>query len=344
MPPTRTEKPNAAGEPSRPERPPDLRPRAPRPPWQSSDRRADRYLPLPEAERQGIGLCLSGAGFRAALFHLGALRRLDELQILGKLWTISSISGGSIAAAHLATRLFWPVAGSTPDWSDYVAAPLREFARTQLRQRRRGLSERFEGWFRPETEPDRLAKAFERGLTRLLIRDLPPIPAFVFAGADPTDPSVPRALASITQRFAGDHLAIEPVWRDHQTVLVSDGGGLFERDVAMEHEARALGKRWLLSSFKTGTLKGTYWGVESARSRYDPLDRLGYSKRFAKTVLSSIRGGLDGLSLAQAILLENHGYLVADAAVETHVPELIARPAAPLAIPHPDWMDESRAG
>jgi hypothetical protein len=344
MPADPTEERHGSGEPARPERPPDHR-RAldRRSPSDTPERPTDRYLPLPEAERHGIGLCLSGAGFRAALFHLGALRRLDELQILRKLWTISSISGGSIAAAHLATRLQWPVAGPTNDWGDYIAAPLREFARARLRSRRRRISERFERWFRPEAEPDRVTRAFERGLTRLLIRDLPSLPSFVFAGADPTDPSVPRALASISERFTGDHLAIEAVWRDHQTILVSDGGGLFERDAAMEHEARALGKRWLLSSFKTGTLNGTYWGVESARSRYDPLDRLGYSKRFAKKVLSSIRGGLDGLSLKEAIVLENHGYLVADAAVETHLPDLITSPA-PLAIPHPDWMDESRAG
>jgi hypothetical protein len=73
------------------------------------------------------------------------------------------------------------------------------------------------------------------------------------------------------------------------------------------------------------------------------MDRQGYSKRFAKTVLSSIRGGVEGLSLTEALLLENHGYLVADAAVETHLPQLVER-SAPLAIPHPDWMDESRAG
>jgi NTE family protein len=306
-----------------------------------SDRPPDRYLPLPETEREGIGLCLSGAGFRAALFHLGALRRLDELQILGKLWTVSSISGGSIAAAHLATRLSWPIANPTPDWADYVAAPLRELALSPMGALRR-MSERFNRWFRPEPEADRITRVFERDLTRLMIRDLPTLPAFVFAGADPADPSVPRALASIAERFTGDHLAIEPVWRDHQTILVSDGGGLFERDAAMEHEARRLGKRWLLSSFKTGTLNGTYWGLESARSRYDPSDRLGYSKGFAKNALASIRGGLNGLSLAEAFVLENHGYLVADAAVETHLPELITH-SAPLEIPHPDWMDESRA-
>src|SRR6266581_394163 len=40
--------------------------------------------PLPRASRRGIGLCLSGGGFRASLFHLGALRRLNELGILAR--------------------------------------------------------------------------------------------------------------------------------------------------------------------------------------------------------------------------------------------------------------------
>jgi len=43
---------------------------------------ANKYLPNPKAEREGIGLCLSGGGYRAALFHLGALRRLNEFGIL----------------------------------------------------------------------------------------------------------------------------------------------------------------------------------------------------------------------------------------------------------------------
>lgn len=33
----------------------------------------------------GIGLCLSGGGFRAMLFHLGAFIRLNELGLLRKL-------------------------------------------------------------------------------------------------------------------------------------------------------------------------------------------------------------------------------------------------------------------
>ena len=45
--------------------------------------------------RQGIGLALSGGGFRAALFHMGALRRLFELGVLQDpaFRTLSSVSG-----------------------------------------------------------------------------------------------------------------------------------------------------------------------------------------------------------------------------------------------------------
>ena len=41
-------------------------------------------------------MCLSGGGFRATLFHLGALRRLNEIGMLQFIDTFSSVSGGSI--------------------------------------------------------------------------------------------------------------------------------------------------------------------------------------------------------------------------------------------------------
>ncbi len=40
-------------------------------------------------------------------------------------------------------------------------------------------------------------------------------------------------------------------------------------------------------------------------------------------------------------MLENHGYLIADAAVRRHAAELAAQ--APLEVPHPAWLDEGRA-
>jgi NTE family protein len=62
-----------------------------------------REIPGDEAKqpRPGIALCLSGGGYRAMVFHLGALWRLNEVGLLKKLDRISSVSGGSITAGML---------------------------------------------------------------------------------------------------------------------------------------------------------------------------------------------------------------------------------------------------
>lgn len=59
-----------------------------------------------DGSRPAIGVCLSGGGFRAALFGLGALRYLAEAGRLGEVRAVSAVSGGSVAAAILADR--WP--------------------------------------------------------------------------------------------------------------------------------------------------------------------------------------------------------------------------------------------
>jgi NTE family protein len=79
----------------------------------------------------GVALCLSGGGYRAMLFHLGALWRLNELGYLPRLARISSVSGGSITAAVLA--LAWPTlsfdsAGIAAGFQDKLVDPLRAFA------------------------------------------------------------------------------------------------------------------------------------------------------------------------------------------------------------------------
>src|SRR6267143_2042881 len=53
------------------------------------------------APEPGIALCLSGGGYRAMIFHAGALLRLNECGYLPKLARVSSVSGGSIAAGVL---------------------------------------------------------------------------------------------------------------------------------------------------------------------------------------------------------------------------------------------------
>ena len=66
----------------------------------------------PAPLKQAIGLCLSGGGYRAMLFHLGTLWRLNDAAYLGKLDRISSVSGGSITAGVLA--LHWKELEMTP--------------------------------------------------------------------------------------------------------------------------------------------------------------------------------------------------------------------------------------
>lgn len=54
-------------------------------------------------DKDAVGLALSGGGFRATLFHVGVLWRLNELGWLPRLDRVSSVSGGSITAGILAT-------------------------------------------------------------------------------------------------------------------------------------------------------------------------------------------------------------------------------------------------
>ncbi len=79
-----------------------------------------------------IGLCLSGGGYKAAAFHLGALARLNELGLLRRLDRIASVSGGSILAAFLGMRwtsLDW--SGETaPDFHDRIVRPFHRFLTT----------------------------------------------------------------------------------------------------------------------------------------------------------------------------------------------------------------------
>lgn len=79
----------------------------------------------------GIGLALSGGGFRAMLFHLGAFVRLNEAGMLPKLNRIASVSGGSIAAGALAVAwegLDFDANGVASNLIEQVAKPILSLA------------------------------------------------------------------------------------------------------------------------------------------------------------------------------------------------------------------------
>ena len=65
-----------------------------------------------------IGLALSGGGFRAALFHLGVIRRLEELGVMKHVQTISAVSGGAIIAAYYAVEMEKRLRKRADDLSD----------------------------------------------------------------------------------------------------------------------------------------------------------------------------------------------------------------------------------
>jgi len=79
----------------------------------------------------GIALCLSGGGYRAMLFHLGALWRLNELGYLKKLDRVSAVSGGAITAGvlgHRWGRLAFDANGVASRFAAEVVQPLRALA------------------------------------------------------------------------------------------------------------------------------------------------------------------------------------------------------------------------
>ncbi|MDP8910097.1 MAG: patatin-like phospholipase family protein [Chloroflexota bacterium] len=127
----------------------------------------------------GIALCLSGGGYRAMLFHVGALIRLNELRYLPKLDRISSVSGGSITAAALAAnwgQLRFDDDGVAAKLGDQLVDPVRTLAgRTVDRGSVWG------GIFTRGTVAEKVAGAYRKhllGTARL--DELPDRPRFVF--------------------------------------------------------------------------------------------------------------------------------------------------------------------
>src|SRR5580765_6885871 len=80
-----------------------------------------------------IGLALSGGGFRASLYHLGLTRFLRDAGILPQVTHITSVSGGSIFAAHLVQN--WARYNGSANDFDSAAAELLRFIRMDVRNR-----------------------------------------------------------------------------------------------------------------------------------------------------------------------------------------------------------------
>ncbi len=226
-----------------------------------------------EADRGERALWLAGDGYRAALFHLGALTRLNELGLLAQVGTVGAVSGGSIIAALLATRVPWPIQGAYRDWPERVAEPMRSIA--QRNARARAI----------------LRKPFPGG---------------------------GGAAAAREERYARD--------------LVATLGGQSRAGPRFVFGASGL----TLSGLAAGWEECLEWSIEDA-------DLSGYPQPLVTETIAAVRTDLDAFGEAEQAVLENHGYLLADAAGRrlgaTNAAGIQLRAPAP---PHPDWMGEAK--
>jgi predicted acylesterase/phospholipase RssA len=125
------------------------------------------------------GLCLSGGGYRAMIYHVGALVRLNELGFLPKLREVASVSGGSITAGMLAAA--WPKLrfddeGRAVNLVDQVADPLIRFAAVGV-----DVKAILMGLLPGRTAADEVAAAYDRHLfAGATLQDIPDEPRFTF--------------------------------------------------------------------------------------------------------------------------------------------------------------------
>jgi hypothetical protein len=224
-----------------------------------------------EADRPAKTLWLAGSGYRAALFHLGALTRLNELGILAQTRTVGAVAGGSILSALLATRVSWPLDSGYREWPERMAEPMRAIARRNAR-----------------------ARAFLRR----------PFPG----GGD-----------ALEERYARE--------------LLGSLGGEPKSGPRFVFGASGL----ILSGLAAGWEECVEWEIGGT------AHPAGYEPALVEEVIGAIRTDLDAFGEAEQAVLENHGYLLADAALRER--GLVAAGGiepSPPEPPHPHWMSEKR--
>ncbi|ARQ09869.1 patatin/phospholipase-related protein [Rhizobium etli] len=158
--------------------------------------------PEKPAERYKLGLCLSGGGYRAMLFHAGSLARLNEAGLLAKLDMISSVSGGSIASgllAHVWPRLAFENEVAVNFRAEYVD---RILAFSQIFADGPSF---LKGAFNPfSSAAEEVAKLYERHLfdgRSPSLSDLPVSPWFVFCASNLSTGSLFR----MSNRYIADY-------------------------------------------------------------------------------------------------------------------------------------------
>lgn len=352
----------------------------------------------------GTALCLSGGGYRAMLFHLGAIWRLNEAGLLRNLKRVSSVSGGSITAgmlgvkwkklgfngqnvaAHLFDEVIKPVMGLADHTLDLLSVgegiinPFKSIADEIADAYRNHLYGHATLQDLPSDNEGprfvinatnvqsrvlwRFSKPFMGDYRVGLIKNpkldlavavgassaFPPVlsPVELKLNASDFDPSTAQDLQKppyttdviLSDGGVYDNLGLETAWKEYDTILVSDGGGVTPDEPNPHHDwARhayrvlelldnqvgSLRKRWVIGSFQAKLRKGTYWGIRSNIQKYGaPNSRPCPNDRTMQLANTPTRLKAMGEDLQQRLV--NWGYAICDAAIRKHFDPNLAAP------------------
>jgi NTE family protein len=301
----------------------------------------------------GIGLCLSGGGYRAMLFHTGSLLRLYEAGVLEKVDRISSVSGGSITSAVLAlnwSALSFSSGDARMEFIGKVVDPIRNMARHTI-----DASSIIEGLILPGTISDKIASDYEKHLYgAATLQNFPDKPRFVINATNVQSAALWRFSKpymrdwrvgmvknpKVKVAVAVDNLGLETVWKRYKTVLVSDGGGKTQpeeepkKDWArhsyrilnvIDNQVRSLRYRQLISAYRAGLRGGAYWGIRTNIADYAVGDALPCPQEWTDE-LAATPTRLKRVPEDRQRDLINWGYAVCDAAVRKYYDPSLAAP------------------
>jgi NTE family protein len=168
---------------------------------------------------QGIGLALSGGGFRAMLFHAGALARLNEWGVLSKIKRIASVSGGSITAGILASKWLSLTAdkrGTFTNFQETFVSPVLDFSKQKL-----DVRDALTGLLPFTSIAGQVAGSYNSLLFHdKTLQDLPDAPQFVFCATNLET----GVLWRFTKAYAGDYVTgqiVDPMFRIADAVAAS---------------------------------------------------------------------------------------------------------------------------
>ena len=149
----------------------------------------------------GIALALSGGGFRAMLFHAGALLRLNELGVLPRVARISSVSGGSIAGGYLAC--IWNElkssgsSGAFDQFKQKYVEPILGFSREKI-----DVEDALTGLLPWTSASEQVAKSYDKLFRNVTLQNIPDQPQFVFCATNLQT----GVLWRFSKPYAGDYV------------------------------------------------------------------------------------------------------------------------------------------